>query len=100
MKIMKAFRTFSLVMAWVLGIISVTMLLAPLFVEELELNDNLFVGGVLLFFLYTLMYASVDALIKRDAAHTEAVRMIYHRTFMDSIILMGLIMFVVFLFTL
>ena len=96
---MKTFRTFSLVMAWVLGIISLTMLLAPLFVEELELNDNLFVGGVLLFFLYTLMYSSVDALIKRDAAHTEAVRMIYHRTFMDSIILMGLMMFVALLFT-
>ena len=87
-------------MAWLLGIISITLLLAPLFIEELELNDNLFLGSVLLFFLYTLMYSSVNALIRRDEAHTDAVRMIYHRTFMDSIILMILMMFVVFLFTL
>lgn len=81
MKTLKLVRAIAVGTAVLAGILSVYILVATGTALRMGITDEQFVITVIVFFISTLYWLAIDAMIKRDEAVTEAVRKIHQTTF-------------------
>lgn len=88
MKTLKLVRAIAVGTALLSGILSVYILVSTGTYLRMGVTDEQFIITVIVFFISTLYWSAIDAMIKRDEAITEAVRKIHQTTFNHAVVLM------------
>jgi hypothetical protein len=88
MNTLKLVRGIAVGTALLAGILSVLIIIFAGKALEMGVTDNQFLGTVIIFFISTLYWLAVDALIRRDEADTEAMKKIHQTTFNQAAVLM------------
>ena len=88
MNTLKLVRAIAVGTALLAGVLSVYILLFTGTALRMGVTDEQFVITVIVFFISTLYWSAVDAIIKRDEAFTEAVKKIHQTTFNHAVTLM------------
>lgn len=88
MKTLKLVRAIAFGTALLAGVLSVYILLSTGTAFRMGVTDEQFIVTVIVFFISTLYWSAIDAMIKRDEAVTETVRKIHQATFNQASILL------------
>jgi hypothetical protein len=88
MNTLKLVRAIAVGTALLAGTLSVYILLSTGTAFRMGVTDEQFVITVIVFFISTLYWSAIDAIIKRDEAYTEAVKKIHQTTFNHAVTLM------------
>ena len=88
MNTLKIVRAIAVGTAVLAGTLSVYILLSTGTAFRMGVTDEQFVITVIVFFISTLYWSAIDALIKRDEAYTEAVKKIHQTTLNQAVTLM------------
>jgi len=88
MNTLKLVRAIAVGTALLAGILTILIILFAGTALRMGVTDGQFLVTVIVFFISTLYWLAVDALIRRDAAETEAVKKIHQTTFNQAAILM------------
>jgi len=88
MNTLKLVRAIAVGTAVLAGILSVYILVSTGTAFRMGVTDEQFVVTVIVFFISTLYWSAIDAIIKRDEAYTEAVKKIHQTTFNHAAVLM------------
>jgi uncharacterized membrane protein len=88
MNTLKLVRAIAVGTALLAGILSVFMIVFTKTALDMGVTDEQFLVTVIVFLISTLYWLAVDALIRRDAAETEAMRKIHQTTFNQAAVLM------------
>ena len=88
MNTLKLVRTIAVGTSVVAGVLSIFILVFTGTALRMGVTDEQFLVTVIVFLISTLYWLAVDALIRRDAAETEAVKKIHQTTFNQAAILM------------
>jgi uncharacterized membrane protein len=88
MNTLKLVRAIAVGTALVAGILSVLMILFTGTALRMGVTDEQFLVTVIVFLISTLYWLGVDALIRRDAAESEAMKKIHQTTFNQAAVLM------------
>lgn len=70
------------------GVISAIILIAPAYALENNINDQMMIGTLWVFFTSTLYTMAINAVIQAEEAELEAVKKIYETTYKQSVVLM------------
>jgi uncharacterized membrane protein len=88
MNTLKLVRAIAVGTALLAGILSVFMIVFTKTALDMGVTDEQFLITVIVFLISTLYWLAVDALIRRDAAETEAMKKIHQTTFNQAAVLM------------
>jgi uncharacterized membrane protein len=88
MNTLKLVRAIAVGTALLAGILSVLIIMFAGTALEMGVTDEQFLVTIIVFFISTLYWLAVDALIRRDAAETEAMKKIHQTTFNQAAVLM------------
>ena len=88
MNTLKLVRAIAVGTALLAGILTILMILFTGTALRIGVTDGQFLVTVIVFLISTLYWLAVDALIRRDAAESEAVKKIHQTTFNQAVILM------------
>jgi uncharacterized membrane protein len=88
MNTLKVVRAIAVGTALLAGILTILMILFTGTALRIGVTDGQFLVTVIVFLISTLYWLAVDALIRRDAAESEAVKKIHQTTFNQAAILM------------
>ena len=88
MNTLKLVRAIAVGTALLAGILTILMILFTGTALRIGVTDGQFLVTVIVFLISTLYWLAVDALIRRDAAESEAVKKIHQTTFNQAAILM------------
>ena len=88
MNTLKLVRAIAVGTALLAGILSVFMIVFTKTALDMGVTDEQFLVTVIVFLISTLYWLAVDALIRRDAAETEAMKKIHQTTFNQAAVLM------------
>jgi uncharacterized membrane protein len=88
MNTLKVVRAIAVGTALLAGILSVFMIVFTKTALNMGITDEQFLVTVIVFLISTLYWLAVDALIRRDAAETEAMKKIHQTTFNQAAVLM------------
>lgn len=88
MNTLKIVRAIAVVTSVVAGVLSIFILVFTGTALRMGVTDEQFLVTVIVFLISTLYWLAVDALIRRDAAETEAMRKIHQTTFNQAAVLM------------
>ena len=88
MNTLKVVRGIAVGTALLAGILSVLIIIFAGKALEMGITDEQFSFTVIIFFISTLYWLAVDAIIRRDEADTEAMKKIHQTTFNQAAVLM------------
>jgi len=88
MNTLKLVRAIAVGTALLAGILSVFMIVFTKTALDMGVTDEQFLITVIVFLISTLYWLAVDALIRRDAAESEAIKKIHQTTFNQAAVLM------------
>jgi uncharacterized membrane protein len=88
MNTLKVVRAIAVVTSVVAGVLSIFILVFTGTALKMGVTDEQFLVTIIVFLISTLYWLAVDALIRRDAAETEAMRKIHQTTFNQAAVLM------------
>jgi uncharacterized membrane protein len=88
MNTLKLVRIIAVGTSVVAGVLSIFILVFTGTAIRMGVTDEQFLVTVIVFLISTLYWLAVDALIRRDAADTEAMRKIHQTTFNQAAVLM------------
>jgi hypothetical protein len=88
MKTLKLVRAIAMGTAVLAGVLSICILVFTGSAIDMGVTDEQFLITVIVFFISTLYWSAIDAIIRRDEAYTEAVKKIHQTTFNHAVTLM------------
>jgi hypothetical protein len=88
MNTLKVVRAIAVGTSVVAGVLSIFILVFTGTALKMGVTDEQFLVTIIVFLISTLYWLAVDALIRRDAAETEAMRKIHQTTFNQAAVLM------------
>jgi hypothetical protein len=88
MNTLKIVRAIAMGTAVVAGVICICIIVFAGLAVDMRVTDEQFFVTVIVFLISTLYWLAVDALIRRDAAETEAMKKIHQTTFNQAAVLM------------
>ncbi len=88
MNTLKLVRIIAVGTSIVAGVLSIFILVFTGTAIRMGVTDEQFLVTVIVFLISTLYWLAVDALIRRDAADTEAMKKIHQTTFNQAAVLM------------
>jgi len=88
MNTLKLVRAIAVGTAVLAGLICICIIVFAGSAIDIGVTDEQFLITVIVFFISTLYWLGVDALIRRDEAYTEAMKKIHQTTFNQTAVLM------------